>query len=468
MKNPIPLYLAFLLLSSVASLAEEPGSKPNILFIITDQQHAGMMSCTGNPHVKTPALDSLAANGARFELAYAPNPVCVPSRASMLTGIMPSRLGIETNNDYGKGRKNVTPEILAASLGQVFSQAGYETVYGGKQHLPMTMEKAGFREIEKDAGMKLAETSAAFLRQSHEKPFLLVASFINPHDICFMAISDEKKPGKIKGPAALMEAMELPAGVSRAEFFEKICPPLPGNFEVPNDEPSEILASDPRTFRAYVRNDWTEEQWRMHRWTYARLTETVDEQIAVVLKALRESGLEKNTLVVFVSDHGDMNSAHRLEHKSVFYEESARVPLIVSWKGVTQPGLVDRKHLVSTGLDLIPTFCDFAGVPKPASLKGRSVRTLAEGGTPESWPNTVVSEGGNWRMLRSERYKFTAFRSGKIREMLTDMQKDPGEMRNLATDPEFSSVLVEHRQLLKDWYAKTGETLPPEYIQSTH
>jgi len=294
----------------------------------------------------------------------------------------------------------------------------------------------------------------------------MVASFINPHDICLMAISDAKQPGKVSGPKALKDALQMPPNLSREEFFEKVCPPLPSNYAIPTGEPEYVLAADKRDFRTFVRNDWSDEQWRMHRWAYARLTEMVDAEIAVVLKALQETGLDQNTLVVFVSDHGDMDASHHLEHKSVFYEESARVPFIVSWKGVTKPGLVDQKHLVSTGLDLIPTLCDFAGIPQPTSLKGRSVRAIAEGRSPEAWPKTVVSEGGDWRMLRSERFKYTVFSSEKNREMLTDMQKDPGEMKNLALEADFAAVLTEHRQLLKNWYQQKSETLNSKYIVS--
>ena len=173
--------------------------------------------------------------------------------------------------------------------------------------------------------------------------------------------------------------------------------------------------------------------------------------------------LDKNTLVVFLSDHGDMDSAHRLEHKSVFYEEAARVPLIVSWKGVTKPGLVDRTHLVSTGQDLIPTLCDFAGLPAPSPLKGRSVRALAEGRTPPSWRETQVVENGESRMLRSARYKYVVYATGARREMLVDMVADPGEMKNLALDPAAASILDEHRRLLKEWYQQNGESLDSKY-----
>lgn len=449
-------------LSAALHLTAAPTKPPaNILFIMTDQQHAGMLSCAGNPYLKTPALDSLAAAGARFELAYCANPVCMPSRISLMTGVFPSRVGVETN---GKSRAKMTPDILGNSLGRVFRKAGYETVYGGKSHLPVSLEDAGFKNIDNDGREKLAETCAKFLRQPHDRPFLMVASFINPHDICMMAIEDTKHPGNIPGPKALVEAMALPPGMSREKFFADVCPPLPPNFEIPAGEPEDILAADPQDFRTHARTKWTNEQWRLYRWAYARLTELADKEIGVVLTALRETGLDQNTLVVFSSDHGDMDAAHRLEHKSVFYEEASRVPFIVSWKGVTKPGLVDRKHLVSTGQDLIPTLCDFAGLSAPAALKGHSVRALAEGRAPTSWRDALVVENGSSRMVRTARYKYVVYASGARREQLIDLASDPGEMKNLALDPQFAPVLAEHRRLLREWYQQNGEKLDVKYM----
>ena len=449
-----------------AAEAKKPDTRPNILFIIVDQQHAEMLSCAGNPNLKTPAMDSLAASGARFTLSYCADPVCVPSRYSMMTGTMPSRVRMETNEDSNKSK--LSPALLQNTMGQIFSKAGYETIYGGKAHFPMSIEDAGFKQYDRKngtdlAGKGLAKNSVQFIRQPHAKPFLMVSSFINPHDICFMAISSAKKPGTITGPKPMMDAMKIPAGVTREDFFAKLCPPLPANHAIPLGEPESILAADQRGFRVHARNEWSEEEWRMHRWTYARLTETVDTEIGEVLKALKETGLDENTLVVFTSDHGDMDGSHRLEHKSVLYDEASRVPFIVSWKGVTKAGLIDKEHLVSTGLDIIPTLCDFAGIPLPTELKGRSVRALAEGRTPASWRETIVTENGGSRMLRSARYKYVVYATGKRNEMLTDMNEDPGEMKNLALDPAFASVLTEHRRLLKEWYPANGEVLDAKY-----
>lgn len=460
------------LLATLLSLAAVAAERPNVVFVFTDQQSAGMLGCAGNRYVKTPAMDSLAREGARFERACCANPVCVPSRFSMMTGVMPSRIGMEDNNGVSL---RVPGEVLAHAMGRVFREAGYTTAYGGKVHTPMSVQEMGFEMLTRDSRMGLVEACVQFLGRKHERPFLLVASLINPHDICYMAIRDAAratgaKPAAMKKAdrelATLTEALRLPEGVSREEFFARVCPPLPANFEVPRGEPSDLLPAA-ANFRSYVREHWTAEQWRLHRWAYARLTERVDAEIGKVLTALRAAGLERKTLVVFSSDHGDMDAAHRLEHKSVLYEEAVRVPLVVSFKGVTRPGLVDREHLVSTGLDLLPTLCDFAGIPSPAGLAGRSVRKLAEGQAADGWRDCLVVEGRNCRLLRTVGYKYIVYGSGSPREQLIDLVEDPGEMKNLAMEASRAPVLAEHRQLLRRWYQDSGERLDPKYILPT-
>jgi len=137
---------------------------------------------------------------------------------------------------------------------------------------------------------------------------------------------------------------------------------------------------------------------------------------------------------------------------------------VVTWKGVTKPGLVDSTHLVSTGLDLIPTLCDFAGLPPRPELRGRSLRDLAEGRKPPRWRESLVVESGRGRMVRTDRYKYIVYASGSPREQLIDLADDPGEMQNLALDPAAAEVLRQHRQLLKQWYADNNETLEEHYV----
>jgi choline-sulfatase len=466
---------AALILDGKSSAAESPAqdSRPNILFIMTDQQHAGMMSCAGNKWLKTPAMDRLAASGIRFERAYACNPVCVPNRFSFQTGLMPSAIGMSHNGDSREA--TVTELMLEQSLGRLFKRAGYETVYGGKVHLPRKMkgiENLGYRNLTGDSRQGLADACAEFIKSKHTKPFFLTASFINPHDICYMAINDFNRT-RGQPPVGNTDSKTCEATLDRARnagdidsFVRRHCPPLPANHEVPASEPKCITEkyTEARPFRAHARKNWTENQWRLHRWAYCRLTEMVDAEIATVLDALRDAGLEDSTLVVFTSDHGDMDSAHRMEHKSVLYEEAVRVPFVMSYKGVIPGGKVDYTHLVSNGLDLLPTLCDYARIEPPRGLHGRSLRTLAEGGTSGKWRDFVVCESQNGRSLRTDRFKYSIYDSGKNREQLIDLQSDPGEMDNLAGRADFESTLNEHRRLLRGWVRRTGDKIAARYV----
>jgi len=446
--------------------------RPNILFIMTDQQSAGMLSCAGNPYLQTPAMDRLAASGVRFERAYATNPVCVPSRFSLQTGLMPSAIGMSRNED--EAAAVVTDDMMRNSLGNVLRGAGYETVYGGKTHFPKRMRdlgEIGYRNLTNDCREGLARSCAGFLDGPHDKPFFLFASFINPHDICYMAINAHARAQGGKNVENLdSRTCEEVLDKARSsgdldEFVQRNCPPLSPNFNVPENEPEGITLdyTEARPFRSWVRQNWTEDDWRLHRWAYCRLTEMVDREIGIVLEGLAAAGLEDNTLIVFTSDHGDHDSAHKLEHKSIPYEEAARIPFFMSWKGRIRPGGIDDAHLVSNGLDLLPTLCDYAGVEKPAGRPGSSMRPLAEG-KGAVWRDHVVVESQNARMIRSDRFKYCVYESGRNREQFTDLKNDPGEMKNLAGKAEFEAEEKEHRRLLAEWVEKTGDKIGAAYI----
>ena len=139
------------------------------------------------------------------------------------------------------------------------------------------------------------------------------------------------------------------------------------------------------------------------------------------------------------------------------------VPIIVSLKGVTKPGLVDRAHVVSSGLDLIPTLCDFAGIAVPPELPGHSVRALAEGRDPGPWRPYVVSETHYGRMVCSGRYKYCVYESGQRRESLVDLTEDLGEMKNLAASPAHAQVLDEHRAYFRQWLDRYGDSFAAKY-----
>lgn len=435
------------------------------------------MSIAGNTWLKTPAMDGLARTGLRFGKAYCADPVCLPSRFAMLTGRYPSAVGIRHNESKPTDAVNSFPQ---RAMGNIIRPAGYETVYGGKVHLPGAMNnisECGFEKVlTNNEREDLAEACVKYLRGPHTKPFLMVGSFINPHDICYMAIRDYalsiagpagKKSKAInpdatlamRVPAEIDEALKMPPGVSERDFYAKYCPPLPPNFEIPKGEPDAISwLVKLRPFRQHAREAWSPEKWRLHRWAYCRLTERVDSQLGQVLAALRETGIDENTVVIMTSDHGDHDSAHRLEHKTTFYEEAAHVPLIVRAPGQKNAGSLIQEPLVSTGLDILPTMCDYASVAPPAGLQGRSVRAFVEGKAPGRSRDTLFIESQIGYLVTDGRYKYSAFDAdkGKRRDSLVDLQNDPGEMQNLADRTEERPNLLRLREAMAGWQQQNG------------
>jgi len=443
--------------------------RPNIIYIYTDQQSETMMSCAGNKYLKTPAMDYIAENGIRFTRAYTTNPVCSPARVSMMTGRFP---GYFTDKDGNQARENrgamkipeVSEDVKNTTIAAYLQKAGYDLVFGGKEHLPPSLQpKAlGFNDITNDERDILADEAAKYIKGKHDNPYFMVVSLINPHDICYMAIRDFAesesskriiKNGKVE-VETLDKALQLPEGIDKEEFFEKYCPPLPPNFE-PQEDEAEAIGSllDRRAFRKSAREKYTEEQWRMHRWAYARLTEVVDAQIQVILDALKESGQEENTLVIFSSDHGDNDASHRMEHKTVLYEESSNIPFTAMWKGHIPAGQVNTTSLVSNGLDLLPTVCDYAGVKAVADSRGRSLRSLFEGQKTD-WRKTLGVESEISRMVvNSDGYKYVRYDAVVEEERLMDLNIDPFETTHFTYEESHSEQLSKLRKSFEEeWF----------------
>ena len=436
---------------SAAAAETKDGNKkgPNVLFVMTDQQTLRAMSACGNKHVRTPNMDALAATGVRFERSYCTSPVCGPSRSSLMTGRMPHETGVNVN---GQG---IDPAI--PNLGQVFRRAGYETAWAGKWHLPASYPPADaipgfdYLRVKKKVRFALggstddpvADEAIRFLRRGHDRPFLLGVSLHNPHDICGWT---GRKPVEQRDPDSL--------------------PPLPGNFAVDPNEPEFITWC--RRRRKYGPEnthtvDWDDTQWRAYLRAYYDFTEQVDRTLGRVLAAVRQAGLEDNTVVLFTSDHGEGCAAHHWVVKLMLYEEPATVPLVIRYPGVVPAGKVDRTHLV-WGLDVVPTLCDYAGLRAPREVRGISLRPLVDD---PKLPGRefLVTELQPFRdnpqrlgrMVRTARHKYVVFSEGRRPEMLFDLERDPGETKNLARDPAMQDDLRRHRALLAGWVKQTGD-----------
>jgi arylsulfatase A-like enzyme len=419
---------------AAASCGRTGKARPNILVILTDQQHWETIAARGAGHVRTPALDELARRSTSFAHSYCASPLSGPSRSAILTGRMPSETGV---TDNGLAVRDGIP-----NLGQWFTEnSDYETFYAGKWHLPRPFGRAipGFRAlpggIGGEGGLGDAAVSRAcedFLRlRVSQKPFLLVVSFLQPHDICEWLRLNLRDPGKLRYP----------------ELAEQL-PPLPENFAYDPNEP-ELLRRR-RDENEPARGRWSLEQWRYYLWSYFRLVERVDAEIGRILRALADTRRLKETVIVFTSDHGEGLARHQTVRKGTSYEEAAKVPLMISWPGVFPEDRHDMTNLVS-GVDLAPTLCECAGIDPPPRMAGRSLRPLLEGKT--SWPERfLVGEipPNAGRFVRSRRYKYAVFAGDPVRQLF-DLERDPGETRNLVTDSQRASVLAEHQRLLREW-----------------
>ena len=426
------LYCTTLALPSLAA-AEE---RPNIIYIMTDQQTASAMSCTGNRDLHTPNMDRLAKAGVLFENTYCSAPLSGPSRASMFTGYTSHEVGLAVNG-------TPLPDSLhARTLGTLMQNAGYECAYAGKWHVhtpSMPDGEFGFTTIHPHDDNGLAEACADFLEQKHRKPFFLVASFDNPHNICEYARSQNLPFGNLK---------ELP---------QDEWPGLPTNF-ARNPYDADVIIHEQRSnYPAYPTRDYTPDDWRRYRSLYFRLVEKVDAEIGKIVDVIDRKKLWKNTVVIFASDHGDGVGAHHWNQKSALYEEVVNVPLIVVSPGKKNAG-VKLPQLVNSGVDFFASICNWAGIPLPQGVHGVSFRELAEKGNPET-PHQpyIVSEttfdkgvSRGWA-LRTARYKYVLYDKGRYREQLFDMENDRGEMRNLAMEKKYADVLLSHRTLLNEW-----------------
>jgi arylsulfatase A-like enzyme len=424
-------------------------ASPNILFIITDQHRADAMGCAGNQWLKTPALDQLAARGTRFTQSFCVNPLCVPSRAALATSRMPHEVAAHAT-DYQ------LPADMP-SLGTELRAAGYRTAWAGKWHVrstygrPASEDVPGFdclvnpllpQEAYGDAephftGQAVdggwAEAACAFLGQRHTQPFFLTLSLVNPHDVC--GLVSEKKLGSYAYPDRL--------------------PALPANFAT--TAALQLPGGSKMSTRGY-QPTWSERPFRQYLHHYYRYTEESDGLIDKVLGKLRETGLDRTTIVVYTSDHGEMGGAHHLLLKAQPYDEALRVPLIVAGPGVAA-GVVDSTHLV-TGLDLLPTCCGWAGRSVPGGVRGTSLAPLLAGPATSAWRDAVfltVGTDDRVRLVRTDRYKYVRLKRREEPEVLFDLAADPGETRNCLGEPALAGVRERLRAELAKWLEATED-----------
>lgn len=409
---------------------------PNIVFLHVDQLHHKAISAYGCPHVRTPSIDRLVAEGTSFMESTTPMPQCCPARASWFTGRMSKEHGVVVND--------VCPmDPTIPDLGTwLREKAGYDCVYVGKWHVTGRDVTRSFRLLHPGHGYgelgdsDVARVACSFLREPWpERPFFLSIGLLNPHDCCYTAGANG---GIGKFPLAANMLDELP--------------PLPDNFDYDYASRQDLRVAE-----------WSLLDWRYYRYVYYRMVEMVDREVGRIYQAVRGSPNADNTLLVFTSDHGDGLAFHANIQKGYMLEEAWRVPAVVCWPGRIEAGRRDCEHLVS-GVDLAPTIVDYAGAPPMPNMSvARSWRPLLEGGGsgPRGWRDYVVGETSVGRMaiaIRDARMKTILYEDSV---QLYNIANDPLEMRDLAREPGAEEHLARHRRYLAEYLDSIAVFRPP-------
>jgi len=453
--------LAIAALSSSVYADDAAGAqKKNVLLIISDDLTCAL-GCYGHPLVKSPSIDALAARGVRFEHAYCQFPLCNPSRCSFMSGRRP-----DTTKVYDNGinfRQNL-PDVL--TIPQHFMKAGYFAARVGKIYhygVPAQIGTNGLddgaswnkvvnprgRDKDEEADViqftgkkaqlgasiswlqtggngedhtdgKIATETIKLLEENKDRPFFIACGFFRPHVPC----------------------------ISSENYFALY--PL-DRIQLPVEPPEHIAGIPPVALTTSPLNYGLEpEKLRIFTRAYFASTSLMDAQTGRVMAALDRLNLSKNTVVVFIADHGWSLGNHGQWQKRLLFEESARVPMIICDPSGKNAGKTSSRTVEL--VDLLPTLTDMCGLGVPKDAEGFSLKPLVE--NPEAaWDHAAFTQvtrqkGVMGRSVRTERWRFSEWDHGAKGLELYDHQNDPHEFKNLATDPNFAKTVAELKSML--------------------
>jgi arylsulfatase A-like enzyme len=435
-------------------------SHPNVVFVFADQMRAQAAGYAGNPDVRTPALDRLAAQSVNCVNAVSGNPVCCPYRASLMTGQYPLTHGVYIND--------VPLETDAPALAEVFAAHGYQTAYIGKWHLYGSPDGAYGRR-------------RAYIPAEDRLGFDDWKAFECNHD--YMASpyfeGDDPEPQMWEGYDALAQTRDACEYIQEhAEdddpFFLMLSWGTPHN---PYDQvPARYRAlfkDRPLSLRPNVPEDRWDQAVETLRGYYAHIA-AIDDGVGMLLDALEGAGLADETVFVFTSDHGDMHGSQGVRRKQVPWDESVLVPLLVRYPGA----LGDEGRALHTPIntpDLMPTLLGVCGLPIPGTVEGQDYTSLMQGGedeaevgdfAPSAFLNYPVSFAMSraqglpaYRGVRTARYTYVRTHEGPW--LLYDNVEDPYQMHNLCADPAYARIQARLETELAAWLSRLGDRFLP-------
>jgi arylsulfatase A-like enzyme len=486
----------------------------NVLFIMADQLRADHLACYGHPYIRTPNLDALARRGVRFQNAFVNSGVCGPSRMSYYTGRYPSSHGATWNR--------VPLSIGEVTLGEYVRGHGRKLVLAGKTHvmpdhaglqrlnidggseLGRLLHAGGFEEIDRyDGHHEPGDESGypAYLRRhGYDSPdpwtdYVIsacdaqgqVVSGWHMRNACFPSrVAEEHSETAYMTNQALdfMQRMGsqpwvlhlsyvkphwpyiAPDPYHRMYSYDQCLPPVRCAQELENAHPVVQAYRQQEECASFA----TSECPRVVRPAYQGLITQLDDHLGRLFDYMEQTGLMKNTLIIFTADHGDFLGDHWLGEKELFYDAAQRVPLIVfdpSSQADTTRGVAEQRYVES--VDILPTVLESLDIPLAQHrLEGRSLRPLLHGSA-QSWRNTVYSElDYSYRLarllrnkspqnarawsIRNERWVYVYWQDEP--EQLFDLQADPQQFNDLGRDPGHDGIRSAFREHLLDWFTR--------------
>lgn len=479
-------------------------NRPNFLFILTDQQRFDTLGCNGNPVMRTPHLDQMAAEGVNLTNVFVQCPMCMPSRASLATGRYPSVHRARWN---GVGLPATERTFM-----QELQERGYHTALFGKLHLlPHQSRKADdptfgyetavmaehprphwasayrdwlkekYPESEAETRLRthseelqvhvpdrpaaayystwVGDETVRFLQSKPREPFFATMGFFDPHHPFsppepYASMYD---PGEVPQPIRRPGELDDKPPHFKDTHYGRVNPILGFHSDNPGKGAPVMVQPD--------LSQVSPEMWGRLIAHYYGMVSLIDDQVGRVLQVLRETGLDENTVVIFTSDHGELLGDHGLLFKGPHhYDSILRVPTLVRWPehlpaGRRCDGLVEL-------IDLPSTILDMAGIPQPQGMQGRSLVPLLRGDTDTGRDSVLVERPDlywhlDMKTLRTRRWKLTYYANKPFGE-LYDMENDPHEFVNLWDDPGSAQVKQEMIQLLLDRLIAAADPLPPQ------
>ncbi len=428
--------------------------RPNIIIIYPDQMRADAMGCSGNPCIQTPNLDRLASQGVRFNNAFTSFPLCCPFRASLMTGKYAHSTGMHANH-YPIPTNQ---EFLAA----VLRDNGYRTGYVGKWHLNGG-KKHEFVPVEERLGFDTLigfsrghqYFDSIFYRNDDTQPRTSARyepDYQTSHLIEFMEES-VRDPNQSPFFGMICYGLPHPPLVAPVEYLHRYSPEdIPINNNTPEDSETRATARD---FLA----------------KYYGLVASVDENIGRVIDWIDTHGLRDNTVIIVVSDHGDMAGEHGLYAKKTYYRNSMQVPLIVRYPGLSEPGRV-AQGLVDPSVDTMPTVLELCDIPIPTDVQGKSFFPLLEDasnpGRLAIHYEILMEREGPERFPFPERGIRTCdwlyVRTKDTPKVLFDLREDPLEMLNLVDSPDHANIITSLDHQIAEHMANTNDNWDIEAV----